>query len=60
MDETVKITMVMENLDTGEVITLSKEYADSATWNDISAQYFRFLCAKGYVLNSDDVGAEFV
>lgn len=56
---TYSITMTCVNKNTGEQITMTKDFDDSGRWNYISEMHFRFLTAMGYVLEPEEVGAEY-
>ena len=58
-ETTNTITLSCVNNTTGETIHIEKSFEGGCTWNQISDVYFRFLCAMGYQLDSDEVGADF-
>lgn len=39
-------------------VSIQESFSDTATWNAIAYQFRKFLAAQGYVLDSEDVGAD--
>ena len=50
-----RITMTV--YDGNSSVDISESFSSEATWSAIAYQFFNFLRAQGYYLDSDDVGA---
>lgn len=53
---TKTITMVM--IDAEGMTEIRRDYHVDATWHEIASQFRDFLCGMGYIVNHEDVGAE--
>jgi hypothetical protein len=39
-------------------VSIQETFSDTTTWNAIAYQFHKFLAGQGYILDSEDVGAE--
>lgn len=50
------ITMTVHQGNT--CVTIQETFSDAATWGALAYQFQKFLAAQGYLVSSEDVGAD--